>query len=62
MISQNLLNMVLESLEEECDRTVALLVLCVDSCRMRLGSFSNKYVSCLKYEATMKNLIDHELM
>ena len=59
MISHNLCNLVSDSPEEDCDTSVALLKFYVDSCLLKLGYFSNNYVSLLKYEPTMKNLIDN---
>ena len=59
MISHGLRNLVLVFLEEDYDSTVALIKIRVDHFWLKLGSFSNKYVSLLKYEATTKNLIYH---
>ena len=41
------------------DRTAALIKIRVNSPWLKLGSLSNNYVSLLKYEATMNNLIDN---
>ena len=59
MIYLDLCNLVLNISEEECDSTFLLIQTWVDSYWLKLGSFSNNYVSFLKYEAMMKNFIDH---
>ena len=58
MIYRNLKNLILDSSEEEYDSTVALIKLQVDSCSLKMGSFSNNDVSLLKSEKTMNNPID----
>ena len=58
MIYHNLRNLVLDILEEECDITVALIKLQVDSNWLKQVSFSNNDESLLKYEVMIKNLMD----